>query len=84
MINYLKDGGRAGIVLPDGSLTGDGVNKELEKATGDCSLHTIVTSKLSISTLCFSGYKSSVFTKKELQQKRFGIMNINYQRAKSI
>lgn len=43
MINYLKDGGRAGIVLPDGSLTGDGVKQRIrEKLLADCSLHTIV------------------------------------------
>jgi type I restriction enzyme M protein len=43
MINYLKDGGRAGIVLPDGSLTGDGVKQRIrEKLLTDCNLHTIV------------------------------------------
>ena len=43
MINYLKDGGRAGIVLPDGSLTGDGVKQRIrEKLLADCNLHTIV------------------------------------------
>jgi len=43
MINLLKDGGRAGIVLPDGSLTGDGVKQRIrEKWLTDCNLHTIV------------------------------------------
>lgn len=43
MIQYLKDGGRAGIVLPDGSLTGDGVKQRIrEKLLEDCNLHTIV------------------------------------------
>lgn len=43
MIQYLKDGGRAGIVLPDGSLTGDGVKQRIrQKLLEDCNLHTIV------------------------------------------
>lgn len=43
MIQYLKNGGRAGIVLPDGSLTGDGVKQRIrEKLLTDCNLHTIV------------------------------------------
>ncbi len=43
MIQYLKDNGRAGIVLPDGSLTGDGVKQRIrQKLLEDCNLHTIV------------------------------------------
>lgn len=43
MIHLLKDGGRAGIVLPDGSLTGDGVKQRIrEKLLTDCNLHTII------------------------------------------
>jgi type I restriction enzyme M protein len=43
MIQYLRDGGRAGIVLPDGSLTGDGVKARIrQKLLEDCNLHTIV------------------------------------------
>ena len=43
MIQYLKTNGRAGIVLPDGSLTGDGVKARIrEKLLTDCNLHTIV------------------------------------------
>ncbi|MCK5509887.1 MAG: N-6 DNA methylase, partial [Desulfobacterales bacterium] len=43
MIRLLKDGGRAGIVLPDGSLTGDGVKQRIrEKWLTECNLHTIV------------------------------------------
>jgi len=42
-IQLLKDGGRAGIVLPDGSLTGDGVKQRVrEKLLTDCNVHTIV------------------------------------------
>ncbi len=43
MIRYLKDGGRAGIVLPDGSLTGDGVKQRIRQHfLENCNLHTIV------------------------------------------
>lgn len=43
MIHLLKNGGRAGIVLPDGSLTGDGVKQRVrEKLLRDCNLHTII------------------------------------------
>lgn len=43
MIHLLKEGGRAAIVLPDGSLTGDGVKQRIRlKLLEDCNLHTIV------------------------------------------
>ena len=43
MIHLLKKGGRAAIVLPDGSLTGDGVNQRIrQRLLEDCNLHTIV------------------------------------------
>jgi len=43
MIHLLKDGGRAAIVLPDGSLTGDGVKERIrKKLLEDCDLHTII------------------------------------------
>jgi type I restriction enzyme M protein len=43
MIHLLKNGGRAGIVLPDGSLTGDGIKQRVrEKLLKDCNLHTII------------------------------------------
>ena len=42
-IQLLKEGGRAGIVLPDGSLTGEGVKSRVrEKLLNDCNLHTII------------------------------------------
>jgi type I restriction enzyme M protein len=42
-IQLLKEGGRAGIVLPDGSLTGEGVKQRVrEKLLHDCNVHTIV------------------------------------------
>ena len=43
MIHLLKTDGRAGIVLPDGSLTGDGVKERVrKKLLEDCNLHTII------------------------------------------
>ena len=43
MIHLLKTGGRAAIVLPDGSLTGDGVRGRIrKKLLEDCNLHTII------------------------------------------
>ncbi len=43
MIHLLKNGGRAGIVLPDGSLTGEGVKQRVrKKLLEDCNLHTII------------------------------------------
>jgi type I restriction enzyme M protein len=41
--SFAKQGGRAGIVLPDGSLTGDGVKQRVrQKLLEDCNLHTII------------------------------------------
>jgi type I restriction enzyme M protein len=43
MIHLLKQGGRAGIVLPDGSLTGEGVKQRVrERLLKECNLHTII------------------------------------------
>ena len=43
MIQLLKSGGRAAIVLPDGCITGEGYKVSIrEKLLTDCNLHTIV------------------------------------------
>jgi type I restriction enzyme M protein len=43
MVHLLKNGGRAGIVLPDGSLTGDGVKQRVrQRLLEECNLHTII------------------------------------------
>lgn len=43
IMHLLKDGGRAGIVLPDGSLTGEGIKQRLrQKLLEECNLHTII------------------------------------------
>jgi len=43
IIHLLKDGGRCGLVLPDGFLFGDGVSTRIKKNLLEkCNLHTIV------------------------------------------
>ena len=43
LIHRLKDGGRAGIVLPDGTLFGEGVKTRIkERLINECNLHTMV------------------------------------------
>jgi type I restriction enzyme M protein len=43
VMSLLKNGGRAGIVLPDGFLFGEGVKTRIkEKLLEECNLHTIV------------------------------------------
>lgn len=43
IMHILKDNGRAGLVLPDGSLFGEGVKTKIkEKLLEECNLHTIV------------------------------------------
>ena len=70
MIHLLKDGGRAAIVLPDGSLTGDGVKERVrKKLLKNCNLHTIIRLPNSV----FQPYASVAtnllfFTKGELTE----------------
>lgn len=43
MLQLLKPNGRCAIVLPDGSITGDGIKARIrEKLLTDCNLHTII------------------------------------------
>jgi type I restriction enzyme M protein len=43
ILQMLKDGGRAALVLPDGFLFGDGIKARIkEKLLAECNLHTIV------------------------------------------
>ncbi|WP_190315861.1 class I SAM-dependent DNA methyltransferase [Pseudanabaena sp. UWO310] len=43
IMHLLKDGGRGAVVLPDGTLFGEGVKTRIkEKLLEDCNLHTIV------------------------------------------
>ncbi|RVT82448.1 type I restriction-modification system subunit M [Inhella crocodyli] len=43
IMQLLRDGGRAAVVLPDGFLFGEGIKSRIkEKLLADCNLHTIV------------------------------------------
>jgi len=43
IIETLKDGGRAAVVLPDGTLFGEGVKTRIkERLLAECNLHTII------------------------------------------
>ena len=43
IMHLLKDGGRAALVLPDGTLFGEGIKTRIkEQLLRDCNLHTIV------------------------------------------
>src|SRR5690606_35007554 len=43
IIEVLKDGGRAAIVLPDGTLFGEGVKTKIKKMlVEECNMHNIV------------------------------------------
>ena len=43
IIEIMKDGGRAAVVLPDGTLFGEGVKTKIKRLlTQECNLHTIV------------------------------------------
>ena len=43
IIEIVKDGGRAAVVLPDGTLFGEGVKTKIKRLlTQECNLHTIV------------------------------------------
>ncbi|NVO02817.1 MAG: N-6 DNA methylase [Bacteroidetes bacterium] len=43
MIQLLKDNGKCAIVLPDGSITGEGIKARIrEKLLTECNLHTII------------------------------------------
>lgn len=43
IVEMLKDGGRAAVILPDGALAGNGVKSRIkEKLINECNLHTIV------------------------------------------
>ncbi len=43
LVHLLKDGGRAAVVLPDGTLFGEGIKTRVkERLLAECNLHTIV------------------------------------------
>ena len=59
IMRLLKNGGRAGLVLPDGSLFGEGVKTRIKKSLlEECNLHTIVRLPKSV----FAPYAPNVAT----------------------
>ena len=67
IMHLLKDGGRAAIVLPDGTLFGEGVKTRIkEKLLDECNLHTIVRLPNGVFTP-YTGIKTNLlfFTKGE-------------------
>lgn len=81
MIHLLKTGDRAAIVLPDGSLTGDGVKQRIrQKLLEDCNLHTIIRLPNSVFQPYASVATNLLFFIRAKQQKMSGTGNINYQK----
>jgi type I restriction enzyme M protein len=69
--HLLQDGGRGGIVLPDGTLFGEGVKTRIkEKLLEDCNLHTIVRLPNGVFSP-YTGIKTNLlfFTKGEATQE---------------
>lgn len=81
IMKMLKPQGRAGVVLPDGSLFGEGVKTRIkEELLQECNLHTIVRLPNGVFNP-YTGIKTNLlFLQKELRQKRFGITNIPFQK----
>ncbi|MBF0396727.1 MAG: N-6 DNA methylase [Desulfobacterales bacterium] len=68
MIHLLKKDGRAGIVLPDGSLTGEGVKQRVrEKLLRECNLHTIIRLPNSVFQPYATVATNLLFFNKEIQ-----------------
>jgi len=62
IVRYLKDDGRAAIILPDGSLTGDGVKQRIrEFLLNECNLYTIVRLPSSVFQPYASGATNMLF-----------------------
>lgn len=84
MIRYLRDGGRAAIVLPDGSLTGDGVKERIrEEFLKQCNVHTIVRLPNSVFQPYASVATNLLFLQKARQQKKYGIGNISCRKVRN-
>jgi type I restriction enzyme M protein len=78
MIRYLKDGGRAAIVLPDGSLTGDGVKSRIRQHWLEtCNLHTIVRLPNSVFQPMPALRRIFCFLSRVNRPRRSGIGNID-------
>ena len=73
IMHLLKDGGRAAVVLPDGSLFGEGIKTRIkEKLLTECDLHTIVRLPNSVFRPYASIGTNLLFFEKAAQLKKRG------------
>jgi type I restriction-modification system DNA methylase subunit len=70
IIRLLKPGGRAAVVLPDGTLFGEGVKTRLkEHLMEECNLHTIVRlAQFRVQALCLDRHQLAVFREKRADE----------------
>jgi type I restriction enzyme M protein len=84
-IQLLKDGGRAGIVLPDGSLTGEGVKQRVrQKLLEDCNVHTIVRLPQSVFAPYATVNTNLIFFEKGKNKRNLVLRTHFARRSKSI
>jgi type I restriction enzyme M protein len=85
MVHLLKMGGRAGIVLPDGSLTGEGVKLRVrERLLTECNLHTIIRLPNSVFQPYATVATNLLFFTKGRLRGRCGITNIACPKVKRV
>ena len=86
MIHLLKMGGRAGIVLPDGSLTGEGVKQRVrERLLTECNLHTIIRlAEQRFSALCDGCDESFVFHQRNADARNLVLRTPSARRSKEL
>ena len=78
-IHLLKPTGRAGIVLPDGTLFGEGVKTAIKrKLLEECNLHTIVRLPPGVFNPYAGVNTNLLFLKKAIPPKKSGITNFHY------
>lgn len=78
IIHLLKDGGRAGLVVPDGSLTGDGVKQRIrQKLLEECNLHTVIRLPSSVFQPYASVSTNLLFFSKGLSTKEIWFYELN-------
>lgn len=83
IVRLLKQHGRAGVVLPDGTLFGEGVKTSLKKMLlEECNLHTIVRLPKNVFAPYTSISTNLLFSQKGNQRKKFGITSTHIQLVK--
>jgi type I restriction enzyme M protein len=84
VMNILKPGGNAAIVLPDNVLFSENASKVIQLLTNDCELHTILRLPLGTFTPYSSGVKANVlFFRKGLSTREIWIydMRTNFEKV---